>query len=445
MTEQAETLISKIESRDARVGVVGLGYVGLPLAVEFANAGFKVLGFEASERKAEAVNRGDSYIGDVPVEMVAAAVKDGRLAATLDYDRLSEVDALCICVPTPLNKTGDPDVSYIMTVAEHLGRTVRRGQLIVLESTTYPGTTRELLLPTLARDGRLEVGKDFFLAFSPERVDPGNREWRIRNTPKVVGGITPSCTEVARALYVTIVERVVVVLSTEAAELTKLLENTFRSVNIALANEMAVVCDKLGVDVWEVIEAAASKPFGFMKFTPGPGLGGHCIPVDPHYLSWKMKTLDYKTRLVELASEINAEMPRYVAERAAGLLNEHGKPVKGSKVFVVGVAYKRDTDDTRESPALDIIRLLAAKGAEVSYHDPLVPSLRQEGQPMESAPLSAELLAAADLIVIVTDHSGVDYDLIRKSGRPVLDTRNVLGRSGAKPAADMAAIGGGDG
>jgi UDP-N-acetyl-D-glucosamine dehydrogenase len=441
LSREADTLIRKLESREARVGVVGLGYVGLPLAVEFAEAGFRVLGFEVSAEKAEAVNRGESYIGDVPTDRVADLVKSGHLGATLDYDRLRELDAVCICVPTPLNKTGDPDVSYIMSVAESLRRTVRTGQLVVLESTTYPGTTRELLLPALTRDGRLRVGSDFFLAFSPERVDPGNPVWRIRNTPKVVGGITAACTEVARALYAAVVERVVVVSSTEAAELTKLLENTFRSVNIALANEMAIVCDKLGVDVWEVIGAAATKPFGFMKFTPGPGLGGHCIPVDPHYLSWKMKTLDYKTRLVELASEINAEMPRYVAEKAASMLNDQGKPVKGSKIVVVGVAYKRDTDDTRESPALDIIRLLAKQGADVCYHDPLVPSLRQEGQAMDSVPLSADLLDRADLIVIVTDHSAVDYGLIRNSGRPVLDTRNVLGRVAAEPAA----VGGTDG
>ncbi len=441
LSREAESLIGKIESRRAGVGVVGLGYVGLPLAVEFAEAGFTVVGFESSREKADAVNRGESYVGDVPADRVAAAVASGRLRATLDYDGLAELDAICICVPTPLNKTGDPDVSYIMSVAESLRRTVRPGQVVVLESTTYPGTTRELLLPALTGDGRLRVGSDFFLAFSPERVDPGNPVWNIRNTPKVVGGITPACTEVARTLYAAIVEQVVVVSSTEAAELTKLLENTFRSVNIALANEMAVVCDKLGVDVWEVIEAAATKPFGFMKFTPGPGLGGHCIPVDPHYLSWKMKTLDYKTRLVELASEINAEMPRHVAEKAASMLNDQGKPVKGSRIVVIGVAYKRDTDDTRESPALDIIRLLAKQGADVCYHDPFVPSLRQEGQAMDSVPLSPEVLERADLIVIVTDHSGVDYGLIRRSGRPVLDTRNVLGRVTAEPAG----VGGADG
>ncbi|MGD2154451.1 MAG: nucleotide sugar dehydrogenase, partial [Gemmatimonadales bacterium] len=304
MHDLADSLTKKIETREAKIGVVGLGYVGLPLAVEFARAGFSVIGFEASAAKVNDVMAGRSYVGDVPDGQVAEPVGAGRLTATLDYGRLSEVDAICICVPTPLVKTGDPDVSYIISAAESVGQTICEGQLVVLESTTYPGTTRELLLPALSGTGRLEVGSDFFLAFSPERVDPGNPVWKIRNTPKVVGGITPACAEVTRALYSTVIEDVVVVSSTEAAELTKLLENTFRSVNIALANEMQIVCDKLGVDVWEVIAAAETKPFGFMKFTPGPGLGGHCIPVDPHYLSWKMKTLDYKTRLIELASEI---------------------------------------------------------------------------------------------------------------------------------------------
>ncbi len=438
MGEQAQSLIRKIEDREAIVGIVGLGYVGLPLAVEFANAGLTVVGFEVAADKVEAISEGRSYIGDVSSQQLAAAVKSGRLTATTGYDRLSEADAICICVPTPLNKTGDPDVSYIMSAAEWLCRTIRAGQLVVLESTTYPGTTRELLLPTLTESGKLRIGEDLFLAFSPERVDPGNPVYQIRNTPKVVGGITPSCADVARSLYSTIIEQVVVVSSTEAAELTKLLENTFRSVNIALANEMAIVCDKLGVDVWEVIHAAATKPFGFMKFTPGPGLGGHCIPVDPHYLSWKMKTLDYKTRLIELASEINAEMPHYVADKAAGLLNDQGKPVRGSKVVVVGVAYKRDTADTRESPALDIIQLLVEKGAEVEYHDPIVTSLRHEDMQMESVSLDAARLENADVVVIVTDHNDIDYDLIRNSGRPVLDTRNVLWRDLKHPASTAA-------
>ncbi|UCF21398.1 MAG: nucleotide sugar dehydrogenase [Gemmatimonadota bacterium] len=440
MNALAEGLISRFEKREAQVGIVGLGYVGLPLAVEFADEGFSVIGFEVSESKVKSVNQGRSYVGDVPSDRLAACVGAGRLEATLDYGRLGEVDAICICVPTPLNKTGDPDVSYIISVTESIRKTIRAGQVIVLESTTYPGTTRELMLPALSDDGRLEVGEDFFLAFSPERVDPSNPVYGIRNTPKVVGGISEACCEVARALYSTVIEKVIVVGSTEAAELTKLLENTFRSVNIALANEMSIVCDKLGVDVWEVIEAASSKPFGFMKFTPGPGLGGHCIPVDPHYLSWKMKTLDYKTRLVELASEINAEMPRYVAEKAADLLNAQGKPVKGAMVLVVGAAYKRDTADTRESPALDIIQLLAGKGAQVSYHDPLVPSLAHEGQDLESVPLSEALLAESDVIVIVTDHSAIDYNLLRRCGQPILDTRNVMGRKGS-PAVAAARVG----
>lgn len=432
MGDVTESLKKKIESREASIGVVGLGYVGLPLAVEFAGAGFPVLGFEVSAEKVKSLAAGRSYVGDVPDEQVAESVKAGRLTATLDYGRLGEVDAILICVPTPLGKTGDPDVSYIMSATESIGRSIREGQLIVLESTTYPGTTRELLLPALSDGGRLEAGTDFFLAFSPERVDPGNPVWKIGNTPKVVGGITPACAEVTRSLYSTIIDTVVAVSSTEAAELTKLLENTFRSVNIALANEMQVVCDKLGVDVWEVIAAAETKPFGFMKFTPGPGLGGHCIPVDPHYLSWKMKTLDYKTRLIELASEINSEMPRYVTEKTADLLNRDGKPVRGSAVLIIGAAYKRDTDDTRESPALDVIQLLAAKGAKVKYHDPLVPSLRHEGQDLQSVPLDERLVAESDVIVIVTDHTGVDYDLINRSGRPVLDTRNVLTRAAAE-------------
>ena len=430
MNSWAPSLKKKVEDRDARIGVIGLGYVGLPLAVEFAEAGFSVTGFEVKAQKVEAIGRGESYVGDVPSDRLAASVEAGRLSATEDFGRLAEVDAICICVPTPLNKTGDPDVSFIMSVTESIRQTIRPGQLVVLESTTYPGTTRELLLPALSGDGGLEVGNDFFLAFSPERVDPGNPVWNIKNTPKVVGGITAACAEVAHVLYSTIIDNVIMVSRTEAAELVKLLENTFRSVNIALANEMAVICDKLGVDVWEVISAAASKPFGFMKFTPGPGLGGHCIPVDPHYLSWKMKTLDYKTRLIELASEINAEMPVYVADKAASLLNEAGKPVKGSRALVLGVAYKSGVDDTRESPALDIIQLLAGKGAEVSYHDPLVPSLHHEGQSLESVQLDDAIVASADVIVIVTDHPTVDYELIRKSGKPVVDTRNVLRAGG---------------
>ena len=430
-------LIKAIESRQAKIGIVGIGYVGLPLAIEFARAGFAVTGFDTAQEKVDGVNRGESHVGDVPDDVMKPHVDAGRLVATSDLSRFGEMDAICVCVPTPLNKTGDPDVSFIVSVAKSVQRTLRPGQLIVLESTTYPGTTRELLLPALTGAGDMQVGRDFFLAFSPERVDPGNPVWQIRNTPKVVGGITAACVSAAAALYSAIIEKVVQVSNTESAELTKLLENTFRSVNIALANEMAIVCDKLGVDVWEVIEAAATKPFGFMRFNPGPGLGGHCIPVDPHYLSWKMKTLDYKTRLVELASEINAEMPHYVVQKATDVLNSESKPLKGSRVLVLGVAYKPDVDDTRESPALDIIRLLASKGAEVSYHDPFVASLEREGQALESVPLTAELLAASDLVVIVTDHSKIDYELVRESGRPLVDTRNVMGaeRGGGKATA----------
>ena len=441
MPDLVQNLKEKIESRAARVGIVGLGYVGLPLAVEFADAGFSVTGFEVSDQKVDAVNRGESYIGDVSTERLSKVIERGSLRATLDFSLLEDVDTISICVPTPLNKTGDPDVSFIMSVADTMRTTIRRGQAVVLESTTYPGTTRELLLPALSGDGRLTAGDDFFLAFSPERVDPSNAVWKIHNTPKVVGGITPGCAEVARALYASIIEQVYVVSSTEAAELTKLLENTFRSVNIALANEMAIACNKLGVDVWEVIDAAATKPFGFMKFVPGPGLGGHCIPVDPHYLSWKMKTLDHRTRLIDLAAEVNAEMPRYVAQQAADLLNEEGKPVKGSKIIIVGVAYKPDTNDTRESPALDIIQLLAGRGADVVYHDPLVATLEPEGQPLNSVPLDEARLAWADLIVIVTDHTGIDYELIRHSRRPVLDTRNVLRRAVGARAAPVASGG----
>ncbi len=427
-----QSLIKKIDDRKAVVGIVGMGYVGLPLAIEFAQAGFSVLGFDVVQAKADGINAGVSHVGDIQDELVETEVKARRLTATTDFARLAEVDAVCICVPTPLNKTGDPDVSYIMSVTQSIKRTLRKGQLIVLESTTYPGTTRELLLPALAEAGDLKVGQDFFLAFSPERVDPGNPVWKIGNTPKIVGGITSACAQVVRSLYLTIIDQVVTVSSTEAAELVKLLENTFRSVNIALANEMAVVCDKLGVDVWEVIDAASTKPFGFMRFTPGPGLGGHCIPVDPHYLSWKMKTLDYKTRLVELASEINAEMPQYVVQKATDALNRAGKPVQGAKVLVVGVAYKRDVDDTRESPALDIISVLVSKEAEVAYHDPLVPSLEHEGQELRSVDLDAERLSSSDLVVIVTDHTDIDYDLILAADRSVVDTRDVLRRRQAE-------------
>ena len=424
----ADLLLAKVQDRSALIGIVGLGYVGLPLAMEFARAGFRVLGFDVSAAVVEALNACRSHVQDVPSAAIAAAAGAGRFAATTDLARLKEPDVVSVCVPTPLSKTKDPDVSYVLAATDSVKRTLRRGQLVVLESTTYPGTTRELMLPALQGTG-LTVGVDFFLAFSPERVDPGNPKWNTRNTPKVVGGITDACRRVAMAVYEPAIERLVPVSSPEAAELVKILENTFRSVNIGLANEMAIVCDKLGVNVWEVIEAAATKPFGFMKFTPGPGVGGHCIPLDPHYLAWKMRTLNYRTRFIELAGEINAAMPEYWVARVVDRLNEQGKAARGSVVLVIGVAYKKDIGDIRESPALDVIRLLAQHGAAVRYHDPHVPQLRDDGIDLQSVPLSAETLAAADCTIIVTDHSSVDYGLVARDARAVVDTRNALAQT----------------
>lgn len=418
-------LIAKAEQRTAVFGVVGLGYVGLPLAVEIAASGYRALGFDTNPKVVEGVNAGRSHVLDVPSQRVAELVAVGRLSATGDLSRLSEVDAIVICVPTPLSKTRDPDISYVMAAARSLAATLRAGQAVILESTTYPGTTRELLLPVFEERG-LKAGEDAFLAFSPERVDPGNPVWRTRNTPKVVGGLTPACLRVVLALYRPVFDRLVPVSSPEAAELVKLLENTFRSVNIGLVNEMAIVCDKLGVDVWEVIDAAATKPFGFTKFTPGPGLGGHCIPVDPHYLAWKMRGLNYKTRFIEVAAEVNAEMPAFWARQVANRLNDHSKPVRGSKILVVGVTYKKDVDDLRESPVLDIMRLLRAQGAQLSYHDPFVPELVEDDEVMRSTPLTAEVVRSADCVVIGTDHTGVDYDLICEEAQAVVDTRNAL-------------------
>ncbi|HVB32643.1 MAG TPA: nucleotide sugar dehydrogenase [Gemmatimonadaceae bacterium] len=421
-------LLDKIERRRAVVGVIGLGYVGLPLAMEFARAGLRVVGYDISERVVALLNRGESHIQDVAAADVAAFVKSGMFEATADESRLGEVDAISIAVPTPLAKTRDPDMSYVISAAETVGRHARAGQLVVLESTTYPGTTRELLQPVLERAG-LTVGRDVFLAFSPERVDPGNPRYHTGNTPKVVGGITPSCTEVAAALYRVCIETVVEVSSAETAELTKLLENTFRSVNIGLANEMAIVCDKLGVDVWEVIDAAATKPFGFMKFTPGPGIGGHCIPLDPHYLAWKMRTLNYKTRFIDLASEINSQMPSYVVEKVTQGLNERRKAVNGSRVLVLGVAYKKDIDDVRESPALDVMRLLEAHGADVAFHDPYIAMVREDGHEKFGVALTDAELEAADAVVIVTDHSSVDYQRVVDHADLVVDSRNATVRT----------------
>ena len=415
----------------ARIGVLGLGYVGLPVVTAFAGAGFRTLGFDIDEQVVRRVGGGGSHIGDVAPETVAAAVDAGLLDATGDFGRLSDMDAIIICVPTPLAKTGDPDVSHILDALEQIRRGLRAGQLIVLQSTTYPGTTRDLLQPGLERGG-LRAGEDFFLAFSPERVDPGNPTYTFTNTAKVVGGLTQACGALAVALYESVIDEVVRVSSPEAAELTKLLENTFRAVNIGLVNEMAVIADRLGIDIAEVVEAAATKPYGFMRFTPGPGLGGHCLPVDPHYLAWKMRTLQYRTRFIELASEVNAEMPRYVMDRIALALNRRRLPVNGSRVLLLGVAYKPDVGDVRESPALDLIELLRRHGAEVAYHDPFVPQLALEGGDLESRPLDGDLLEAADAVIVVTDHRQVDYDLVLGKARLIIDTRNGLGgRSGA--------------
>jgi UDP-N-acetyl-D-glucosamine dehydrogenase len=421
----ADALIQKAQRREVLFGIVGLGYVGLPLAVELASAGYRILGFDISERVVDGLNAGHSHVKDISDAQLGAALQAGRFEATTDMSRLGEPDAISICVPTPLSKFKDPDVSYIVAATEAVKRTLRRGQAIVLESTTYPGTTREILQPALESTG-LTVGEDFFLAFSPERVDPGNPTWQTRNTPKVVGGITAACARVACALYQPAIERLVPVSTTEAAELVKLLENTFRSVNIGLVNEMAIVCDKLGVDVWEVIEAAATKPFGFMKFLPGPGLGGHCIPIDPHYLAWKMRGLNYKTRFIDLAGELNTEMPLFWVRKVSEALNLQGRAVRGASVLVLGVAYKRDIDDIRESPALDIIRLLEDQGARVSYHDPHVPCFAEDGHEYRSVALTPETVSAADCVMVVTDHSAIDYAMIKRRAKLVVDTRNAM-------------------
>jgi UDP-N-acetyl-D-glucosamine dehydrogenase len=419
----AQDLITKAERRQIQFGIVGLGYVGLPLAVELAQAGYRVLGFDLNPDVVEGLNAGRSHVKDVTDAQLQKQCE--RFSATTDMSRLSEPDAISICVPTPLSKFKDPDVSFIVAATEAVKKRLRRGQAIILESTTYPGTTREIMLPALESTG-LTVGQDFFLAFSPERVDPGNSSYGTRNTPKVVGGITADCRRVAVALYQPAIDTLVPVSTTEAAELVKLLENTFRSVNIGLVNEMAIVCDKLGVDVWEVIDAAATKPFGFMKFLPGPGLGGHCIPIDPHYLAWKMRGLNYKTRFIDLAGELNTEMPLFWVRKVAEALNEQGKAVKGATVLVLGVAYKRDIDDIRESPALDIIRLLEGQGARVAYSDPHVPCFSENGHEYRSVPLTQQSVGAADCVMIVTDHSDFDYRMVARHARLVVDTRNAM-------------------
>ena len=427
MSHEAK-LISRIEDREARVVVIGLGYVGLPLAAEIASSGLQVTGFDVNERRVGQLNAGESYISDVPPEVVAGLVKEGRLSASADPTCIAECDVAVVCVPTPLRKTKDPDISHVLAVSEQLKTHVHPGMLVVVESTTYPGFTREIVLPRL-RSGGLKAGEDFFLCFSPERIDPGNRSFGVENTPKVIGGTTEACGRVGETFYKQFVKTVPRVSSTDSAEMVKLLENTFRAVNIGLVNEVSIMCNKLGIDTWEVIEAAATKPFGFMPFFPGPGLGGHCIPVDPHYLSWKLKNLEYDARFIELASQINSSMPLIVVQKVADALNDDKKAVNGSKVLVVGVAYKRDISDVRESPALDIIELLESRGAVVSYHDPYVPTLHPKngnGPALESVPLDEARLAGADCVVIVTDHRVVDWDAVAKHAALVMDTRNAL-------------------
>jgi UDP-N-acetyl-D-glucosamine dehydrogenase len=419
----ASSLAEKIRSKRAHVGVVGLGYVGLPLAVEYAEAGFHVTGIDLSESKTSKVNGGESYVGDVPTATLKPLVEKGLLKATTDFSSLKEFDTVNICVPTPLRKTKDPDMSYIVAACEEIAKYLHPGMLIILESTTYPGTTDELVLPMLEKSG-LKVGQDFFLCFSPERVDPGNAKFQTKNIPKVVGGTTPACTELGQLFYSQALEHVVPVSSTQVAEMVKLLENTFRMINIGLVNEIAIMCDSMGINVWEVIEAAATKPFGFMPFYPGPGLGGHCIPIDPFYLSWKTKQAGIEARFIELAGYINGQMPHFVVEKVQNALNEFRKPVKGSKILIYGTAYKRDIDDVRESPALDIMHLLKKRGAEVSYVDPFVPELRLDGETLHAS--GSEAVASADCVVIVTDHSSFDYKALLKDASLIVDTRNAL-------------------
>jgi UDP-N-acetyl-D-glucosamine dehydrogenase len=426
VSARADALRQAIEDRTATFGVVGQGYVGLPLAVAFAEAGYRTVGFDVSAATVAGLNAGRSHIPDVPDTALAPLVASGRYRATVDMAELAEADVISICVPTPLGKTRDPDISHVSAATEAVARALRPGQLVILESTTYPGTTREVILPRLEATG-LQAGEDVFLAFSPERIDPGNPNFGIVNTPKVVGGIDAVSTELARAFYAQAIETVIPVSSPEAAEMVKLHENTFRAVNIALANETALMCDRLGIDVWEVIDAAASKPFGFMPFYPGPGIGGHCIPLDPHYLAWKMKTLNYRARFIELAGEINSGMPEYWVDKVVAALNVRGRSVKGSRVLVLGVAYKPDIDDVRESPALDIIALLRGWGAEVAYHDPHVARLTLPDGELASVALTPERLAAADCVVIATNHRAIAWDLVRAhAGETVIDTRRAL-------------------
>ena len=420
-------LINKIENKSAKIGVIGLGYVGLPLAIEFTNAGYKVIGIDVNQNKVNSINSGKNYIKDVKDDTLRDVVDKKLLTATTNFNEVKNLDAISICVPTPLNKEKNPDISYIVSVMEEIKDHIHDDTLIVLESTTYPGSTKELILPYISDNKELIPGKNIFLCFSPERIDPGNKTYNTSNTPKVIGGITQKCSDVGQKLYSKIIREVIVVSSTETAEMVKLLENTFRAINIGLANEVAIMCEKLGVSAWEVIDAAATKPFGFMKFTPGPGLGGHCIPIDPYYLSWKLKTLDYDARFIKLAGEINTKMPKHVINLVISGLNKSEKSINGSKILIIGVAYKNDIDDCRESPALDIIELLQKEGSSVKYHDPYVDKLEFNEISLKSiSNLNSNVIRDFDACIILTNHSNVDYSVLAKNSKLIIDTRNVL-------------------
>lgn len=426
-----EALISKIKDRTAAIGIIGLGYVGLPLMIRFGEEGFRIIGFDVDDNKVERLNSGESYIKHIPSETIKQLRANDTFHATSDYAKLREVDSILICVPTPLNNKREPDVSYIENTSDEIARYLREGQLIVLESTTYPGTTREILLPKFEKQG-FTVGKDFFLVFSPEREDPGNPTYSTKDIPKIVGGITPACTEAGKTLYEQIIDRVIAVSTPEIAEFTKLLENIFRAVNIALVNELKMLADRMGVDIWEVIAAASTKPFGFMPFYPGPGLGGHCIPIDPFYLSWKARELNFNTHFIELAGEVNTAMPEYVVSKITDALNERGKSLKNAHILILGVAYKKDTDDIRESPGVEIINILKNKGARVDYHDPHIPTFsgmrRYPHLAMNRVELTAEQLQEYDCAVIITDHSDYNYEWIVEHSNLIVDTRNATGK-----------------
>jgi UDP-N-acetyl-D-glucosamine dehydrogenase len=420
-----------IDNREAQIGVIGLGYVGLPLAIEFVHAGFTVTGIDIDELRVKTLNEGNNYIQDVSDKHLRDAVENNKFSASTEFSVIKNLDCVIICVPTPLNKQKNPDVSFINSAIKEIKKYIHPNMLVVLESTTYPGTTRELVAPELESTD-LEIGQDFYLCFSPERIDPGNTVYNTANTPKVLGGITPNCGKIGECLYETIVSKVVLVSSPETAEMVKLLENTFRAINIGLANEVAIMCEKLGIDVWEVIDAAATKPFGYMKFTPGPGLGGHCIPIDPHYLSWKLKTLDYNARFIQLAGEINTSMPFHVVGLVRAGLNRNQKSISGCKIIVIGVAYKKNVNDVRESPALDVMRLLVNDGAELSFHDPFVPNIKLNGSQLDGlSHLTEPILNEADAVVIMTDHDQIDFDFIEQHGNLIIDTRNSIKKSSA--------------